>query len=173
MLTPFPVLLKSKIQKRKKVVLLGLFGLGLFITIIQIIRIQTVKKLANYLDSAPLILWSEVENNLGIIVANIPTLAPLVKYFNERSRGGGTGSNQRKPGSGYPSRGVGSRYAMQTWGTGRPRGLEELDSDAASMDGAAVSKGNSTEYILETSNGPADGGPAGITKKTEVTVTRD
>jgi hypothetical protein len=79
MLLPFPVLVKSRIQTRKKLILLGLFGLGLFITIIQIIRIQTVKQLANYVDSAPLILWSAVENNLGIIVANVPTLAPLVK----------------------------------------------------------------------------------------------
>jgi hypothetical protein len=67
MLLPFPVLLQSHIQKRKKFVLLGLLALGVFITIIQVIRIRTVKNLANYLDSASLILWSTVENNMGII----------------------------------------------------------------------------------------------------------
>lgn len=35
MLLPFPVLLKSHIQTRKKLILLGLFGLGIFITIIR------------------------------------------------------------------------------------------------------------------------------------------
>lgn len=67
MLLPFPVLLRSHVQKRKKFVLLGLLALGVFITIIQVIRIQTVKNLANYLDSASLIMWSTVENNMGII----------------------------------------------------------------------------------------------------------
>ncbi len=67
MLLPFPVLLRSHVQKRKKLALLGLLALGIFITIIQAIRIQTVKNLANYLDSASLIKWSAVENNLGII----------------------------------------------------------------------------------------------------------
>lgn len=70
MLLPFPVLLRSRIQKRKKLVLLGLLALGIFITIIQVIRIRTVKNLANYLDSASLIMWSAVENNMGIIGKN-------------------------------------------------------------------------------------------------------
>jgi hypothetical protein len=86
MLLPFPVLVKSHIQKRKKFALLGLLALGVFITIIQVIRIQTVKSLSNYLDSASLIMWSTVENNLGIIVASIPTLAPLFKYYAEKSQ---------------------------------------------------------------------------------------
>ncbi|KAK1782574.1 hypothetical protein QBC45DRAFT_429778 [Copromyces sp. CBS 386.78] len=165
MLLPFPVLLKSQIQARKKVVLLGMFGLGLFITVIQIIRIQTVKRLVNPIDSAPLILWSTVENNLGIIVTNVPTLAPLIKYFNERSRAGGTGSRTR--GTGYPNE-IGSRYALQTWRTGKSKGCEKLESmndmDGGSIEGHA-SKGanNSTEFILE----------GGITKKTEVVITRE
>lgn len=67
MILPFPVLVRSHIQKRKKFALLGLLALGTFITIIQVIRIQTVKSLSNYLDSARLVMWSTVENNLGII----------------------------------------------------------------------------------------------------------
>ncbi|KAK3988363.1 hypothetical protein QBC44DRAFT_104642 [Cladorrhinum sp. PSN332] len=162
MLTPFPVLLKSRIQTRKKLVLLGLFGLGLFITVIQIIRIQTVKQLANYLDSAPLILWSAVENNLGIIVANVPTLAPLVKYYNEKSQA----SNQR---SGYPNE-IGSRYANNTWKSNRtPKGMElgssHDDTEMGSFEGHIVKgEASSTENILE--------GP-GITKKVEVVITRN
>ncbi|KAK3351684.1 hypothetical protein B0H65DRAFT_420938 [Neurospora tetraspora] len=169
MLLPFPVLLKSQIQTRKKVVLLGMFGFGLFITVIQIIRIQTVKRLENPIDSAPLILWSTVENNLGIIVTNVPTLAPLIKYFNERSRSGGTSSRTR--GTGYPNE-IGSRYALQTWRTGKSKGREKLDS-MTDMDGGSVeggveghaSKGanNSTEFILDGC----------INKKTEVIISRE
>lgn len=62
-------------------VLLGLFALGLFITVIQIVRIQTIKQLEKgTVDSAKLIMWSMVENNLGIVVSCIPTFAPLVRW---------------------------------------------------------------------------------------------
>lgn len=93
MFLPFPVLLRSRIQKRKKVALLGLLGLGTFITVIQILRIQTVTSLTNYLDSSCLIMWSTVENNLGIIVASIPTLAPLFKYFVEKTQKSSSGNS--------------------------------------------------------------------------------
>lgn len=56
MLLPFPILLNSQIQNRKKAVLLGLFTLGIFITIIQMTRIQTVRRLISYTDSVPVIL---------------------------------------------------------------------------------------------------------------------
>ncbi|KAG9196427.1 hypothetical protein G6011_01548 [Alternaria panax] len=92
MFLPFPVL-KSHIQKRKKFALLGLLALGIFITVIQVLRIQTVRNLANYLDSGSLIMWSTVENNLGIIVASIPTLAPLFKYFVEKTQKSSNGNS--------------------------------------------------------------------------------
>ena len=81
MLMPFPILLSSQLQKRKKVSVLGLFSLGGFITVIQLIRIFTIKNLASFLGSWPIILWSMVESNLGIIVCCIPPLAPLFKTF--------------------------------------------------------------------------------------------
>ncbi|KAK3370114.1 hypothetical protein B0H63DRAFT_307777 [Podospora didyma] len=167
MLLPFPVLLQSKIQNRKKIFLLGLFGLGLFITVIQIIRIQTVKKLALYTDSALLILWSAVENNLGIIVTNVPPLAPLVEYFSEKTRTGSNGTSNRH--AGYPQEVGSSRHhAMHAWKSGRVNighqalGSTNDNTDVDSFEGHVVAKGGSTESILEP----------GITKKVEVTITR-
>ncbi|OTB16523.1 hypothetical protein K445DRAFT_311779 [Daldinia sp. EC12] len=86
MFLPFPLLIRTKIQTRKKVVLLGLFALGFFITAIQIIRIQYLKGLKNPLNSGPVILWSSVEANLGVIVACVPVLSPLFKKFHNNSR---------------------------------------------------------------------------------------
>jgi hypothetical protein len=91
MILPFPVLLKTQIPVKKKVILFGLFSLGTFITIIQIIRIQTTHSLANYLDSSSLIMWSMVENNLGIIIASIPPLSPLVRSWREKTTKGSSG----------------------------------------------------------------------------------
>jgi len=188
MLLPFPILIKSHIQNRKKAVLLALFGLGVFITVIQIIRIQTVKRLADPTDSAPLILWSAVENNLGIIVATIPTLAPLIKYFNERSRHGvSSNTGNKKSGyTGYNSRAdVGSRYAVQTWQSRKgvyPLESGNDDTETGSFEGGG-GKQSSKEFILgeitvqggPTATGmPNDGGvpqaEGVITRKTEVMV---
>lgn len=164
MVLPFPVLLGLKMQNRRKLVVLGLFGLGVFITIIQIIRIQTVKRLTVSTDSAPLIMWSAVESNLGIMVACVPCLSPLVKYFKERT----TNASRRKTGrTGYQ---IGSQYALQTWKTKMNanddiHGMEHgLGHAAAAQGGQGTSGTDSTEFILDT---------AGITRKTEVVITRE
>jgi len=141
------------------VVLLGLFALGIFITIIQMFRIQTIKSLANYLDSAKLIMWSTIENNLGIIVTCIPTLAPLMKYFSERTRRGTTGVI-----TGY---GRNSAHALNTWkdaGLGGGDDLQCLSSHAdREIDISGSKPAESQENILEG---------LGIVRKTEVTVVR-
>jgi hypothetical protein len=154
MLLPFPVLLRSHIQKRKKVALLGLLALGTFITIIQIIRIRTVKNLANYLDSASLIMWSTVENNLGITVASIPTLAPLFKYYAEKTHRGSTANSTSHPRSLYALKPrCGTREG--------PFPLRSGVHQATHVCGPSEGTG-SEEFILCDI--------ATITKKTEVTV---
>lgn len=64
--TPIPLLANSQLPNRKKIVLIGLFTLGFFITICQLVRIVTIKNLKNYIDSSMLIMWSMVELNLGV-----------------------------------------------------------------------------------------------------------
>ncbi|KAI1380768.1 hypothetical protein F4677DRAFT_404594 [Hypoxylon crocopeplum] len=86
MFLPFPPLIKTKIPTKKKVTLLGLFALGFFVTVIQIIRIQYLKGLTTAQpNSALLLLWSIVEVHLGIVVACIPVLSPLVKHYQMKS----------------------------------------------------------------------------------------
>ena len=157
MLTPFPMLLKSRLPSKKKIVLLGIFSLGTFITVIQIIRILTIKSLANYIDSSQLIMWSMVENNLGIIVACLPPLAPLVRSFRDKS------SNASRA----PLSDGRTGYKLRNMTAGKS-GLVELGrgNDGSSHDDCRniVYSGDadhsSEEYILE----------GGIQKTTEVTV---
>ncbi|KAK1623646.1 integral membrane protein [Colletotrichum phormii] len=150
MLLPFPVILKSQIQKRKKIVLLALFILGIFVTIIQAIRIQTIKNLVNYLDSAKSIQWSVVETCIGIIISCVPTLAPMVKYFAERSRNAGSTTGGCCGGASRPKS---SKYALQTWGT-RRSGMQPLGTGTNDdRDGSLTTKPeDSTENILDPSS---------------------
>lgn len=162
------MLLKLQLPKRKKIVLLAIFSLGIFITIIQIIRILTIKSLANYLDSSLLIMWSMVENNLGIIAACIPTLAPLVKAFRDKS------SNRSRTGGDGPPR-AGSSYALQSIGGSKGmRGFVGIGSGSESVmgrskRGSQIIRSGDMESSSEELNSPMQ---SRIHKKTEVVVSR-
>ena len=92
---PLPVLVKLQLAKRKKVVhsdssstscsgltmvlqyvLVGVFALGFFITVIQVVRMNYVKNLKTWTDSYDIILWSNIELNLGVCRALIYPLGP-------------------------------------------------------------------------------------------------
>ncbi|TKW50863.1 hypothetical protein CTA1_2754 [Colletotrichum tanaceti] len=171
MFLPFPVILRSQIQNRKKAVLLTLFVLGAFVTVIQAIRIQTIQNLVNYLDSAKSIQWSVIETCIGIIIACVPPLAPMVRYFADRSRnrssggGGGGGGGGRSRGSAPPTNS--SRYVLQTWGT-RRSGMQPLGTGVdreASVEGSSLQTTkaeDSTENILESSGAAKAAAGSGV-----------
>ncbi|KAF4245624.1 hypothetical protein CNMCM6805_003568 [Aspergillus fumigatiaffinis] len=74
---PLPVLITLRLQRRQKAALVAVFALGFFVTIIQIIRIFTIKDLKTYTDSQPIVLWSVIEISLGVIISCIPSYGPL------------------------------------------------------------------------------------------------
>jgi hypothetical protein len=167
MLTPFPMLIKTQIPKRKKLILLGIFSLGTFITIIQIIRILTIKSLANYKDSADLIMWSTVENNLGIIVASMPPLARLFRSLREKSSS--KTASDRGRGPSFPLRsgaGYSGAKGMMSLGSGHHHESE--------VKGGKRDKIKNHHFgDLESSSEELAGlGPDGIYKTTQFVVTR-
>ncbi|TFB07666.1 hypothetical protein CCMA1212_000243 [Trichoderma ghanense] len=171
LILPFPVLLKLQMKTRRKVALLCLFALGLFVTIVQIIRIQTIRNLANYLDSASAIKWSIVETAVGIVIACVPTLAPLIAYFSDRTRnnsgGGGRGDASSggigKSGGGNSSRlggGAGEGpYALQLkpWRAAKS-GMRPLGSSGVDEENDGE---KSTENILRRPAASASEGSVG------------
>ncbi|KAF2724762.1 hypothetical protein K431DRAFT_217188 [Polychaeton citri CBS 116435] len=94
---PFPILRRLQLSLRKKIIITILFALGFFVTVIQIIRIQTIAALINYTDSERLILWSIVEINLGVFIACVPAFAPLVKVARRKLMAQSSQSNGREP----------------------------------------------------------------------------
>lgn len=80
-----------------------MFALGLFITVIQIFRIQTIKNLVNYVNSATLILWCTVEINCAIMLTCAPMLRPLVRRLRGKLSES-MGSNTATSGMQYPLR---------------------------------------------------------------------
>ncbi|KAK1139767.1 hypothetical protein N8T08_011163, partial [Aspergillus melleus] len=62
---PLPVLWQLRLRLRQRIALVAIYALGFFITVIQIIRIFTIKALETYTDSEPIVMWSSVEISLG------------------------------------------------------------------------------------------------------------
>ncbi|KAJ5633369.1 hypothetical protein N7490_009708 [Penicillium lividum] len=76
---PLPVLWRLQLRTKQKLLLICLFALGFFVTVIQVIRIFTIKALKTYTDSKSIVIWSCVEVSLGVVVSCIPTYGPLFK----------------------------------------------------------------------------------------------
>lgn len=154
------MLLKSCIPSKKKLVLLGIFSLGTFITVIQVIRILTIKSLTNYIDSSQLIMWSMVENNLGIIVTCIPPLSPLVRSFRERSSNASRARDQGRA-SGYNLQSSkASKNGLVELGGESNGSLESPNVFGSTVVGGGKTANSSEEFILDSS----------IRKTTHVTV---
>jgi fucose permease len=93
---PIPVLTGMRLPQRQKVILVFTFSLGIFVTIIDVVRIYYLQKAASdqmtayerlgtpvdfAYNAATAFLWSAVEVNVGIICACIPTMKPLIKLI--------------------------------------------------------------------------------------------
>ena len=76
---PLPVLGNLQLRRKQKIALMGVFALGFFVTIIQIIRIFTVKNLKTYTDSRPIVIWSVIEISLGVRPLTLLTLC--IPYY--------------------------------------------------------------------------------------------
>lgn len=93
---PLPVLTSMRLPQRQKNILIFTFGLGIFATIVDIVRIYYLQQasaastsfrrshveLENasdfYWNASLALMWSAVEVNVGMICACIPTLKPLI-----------------------------------------------------------------------------------------------
>ncbi|KAI1468065.1 MFS general substrate transporter [Daldinia caldariorum] len=96
---PLPVLTSMRLPRRQKIILIFTFALGIFVTIVDVVRIyyleQAITQVSATVSSNPeatfgdssqfawnasfSLMWSAVEVNVGIICACIPTLKPLVR----------------------------------------------------------------------------------------------
>ncbi|KAI1116324.1 major facilitator superfamily domain-containing protein [Nemania sp. NC0429] len=95
---PLPVLTSMRLPQRQKVILVMTFALGIFVTVVDVVRIYYLQTAINDASSKSssdpnaafggspqfawnaslALLWSAVEVNVGITCACIPTLKPLI-----------------------------------------------------------------------------------------------
>ncbi|KAK4657104.1 hypothetical protein QC762_209980 [Podospora pseudocomata] len=95
---PIPVLTSMRLPPRQKIILILTFSLGIFVTIVDVVRIYYLQKAIDITSMNPSsnrealygqspsfswnaslsLMWSAVEVNVGITCACIPTLKPLI-----------------------------------------------------------------------------------------------
>lgn len=121
---PLPVIWGLKVNLRRKVGIVCIFLLGVFVCVASIIRIIELTK---FVVTDPTYTqvhastWTTLEQGVAVISGNLPLLAPLFeRYFRQRGYGSGSGS-----GSGYASGyGKGSKGVKLESGS---RGGSQLD----------------------------------------------
>ena len=95
---PIPVLTSMRLPPRQKTILVITFALGVFVTVVDVVRIYYLQQAISYVPTTPSsdenaiyggspefswnaslsFMWSAVEVNVGIACACIPTLKPLI-----------------------------------------------------------------------------------------------
>lgn len=95
---PIPVLTSMRLPTRQKTILVITFAMGIFVTIVDVIRIFYLQKAISEVptgsttnpnsrfggeenfawNAALALMWSAVEVNVGITIACVPTLKPLI-----------------------------------------------------------------------------------------------
>ncbi|KAJ5836416.1 hypothetical protein N7447_002442 [Penicillium robsamsonii] len=82
LIIPIPALMAVDLPRRQKIALMIMFGLGGFVCITSIVRLISLKKIADSsdptFDNVGAASWSAIECNTGIICACLPTLKPLL-----------------------------------------------------------------------------------------------
>ncbi|CAI4219643.1 unnamed protein product [Parascedosporium putredinis] len=81
--TPMPAVRKLRLKRKKKLMVLSIFGLGFFTCVISIVRLFTLRSAINTQDptwdNVPTSYLTVVELNCGILCACLPTLRPLIR----------------------------------------------------------------------------------------------
>ncbi|AEO63554.1 uncharacterized protein THITE_2074633 [Thermothielavioides terrestris NRRL 8126] len=96
---PIPVLTGVRLPQRQKTILVATFALGIFVAVVDVVRIFYLQRAIQHVPTSPpsdpsaqydqvadfswnaslALMWSTVEVNVGIVCACVPTLKPLVK----------------------------------------------------------------------------------------------
>ncbi|KAF1972844.1 hypothetical protein BU23DRAFT_641757 [Bimuria novae-zelandiae CBS 107.79] len=94
---PVPMLWKVQMKRRKKCLILGILGLGLFATAAAIVKFTYypyLGKTGDWLwDISHLLIWAIVESRTGIIAGNLSCLRPLFRSVLDWTYGRGSRNN--------------------------------------------------------------------------------
>ncbi|TGO47264.1 hypothetical protein BCON_0286g00070 [Botryotinia convoluta] len=82
---PIPFLYGLRMDRSKKFGIIGVFALGILTTVCSVMRMTEIPVVATGSgNSTMLVVWGNIELNVGIILTSMPVLAPLFKVFGKK-----------------------------------------------------------------------------------------
>ncbi|KAI9647782.1 hypothetical protein NHQ30_004170 [Ciborinia camelliae] len=144
---PIPFVYRLQMDKQKKYGIIATFALGIFTTVCSVMRSEQIPVVAfGSGNSTMLVLWGNVELNIGIILTCLPVVAPLFKVFSRKL----TSSGNRSGSNAYPHNGS---HNMQVFTNNQSHHRATISNSnargaRASMYPEDVSDSDSQETIL-------------------------
>ncbi|KAM3075385.1 hypothetical protein ACMFMG_007176 [Clarireedia jacksonii] len=173
---PIPFLYSLNMNNRKKFGIIGVFALGLFTTVCSIMRMTQIPVIATGSgNSTMLVLWGNIEMNVGIILTCLPILAPIFKVFGKKFSSYGNGSSGPQSHNMQVFTKSGTHGNTNNAGTKIPRYPETI-SDNESQETILNSDKNrdkDTEQDAHTSIESLDSKNTGILRTVQVNVERE
>ncbi|KAK8084247.1 hypothetical protein PG997_005518 [Apiospora hydei] len=137
---PLPVIKSLQLPTKQKMLLVVVFGLGLFTCVISCLRIRTLKmasltKDPNW-DNTDAALWSFIELCIGMLTSSLPTLRPLIaaalpRQFGSSGRRGYQDYSGGEYGASSKSRSLAFSSSARKSGVGGGKGTLPLKSAAS------------------------------------------
>ncbi|KAI0998903.1 hypothetical protein K3495_g9293 [Podosphaera aphanis] len=85
---PIPLVLQLKISTRKKIGVIIMFSLGIFVTITSAIRTKAIKYLGASgdpsWDNIDITIWTSMEISVGLICCNMPAIASIITHIRRK-----------------------------------------------------------------------------------------
>ncbi|KAI5864004.1 hypothetical protein GGS23DRAFT_478008 [Durotheca rogersii] len=172
---PFYIFLGLQINKNRKIALIGVFMLGIIVTVVSVVRLYFLAQ--NFHDTSPDknfslgFCVSSIECNLAILTASAPALWPLIRRWMPHLKSSGNGSyyaQHKYSGASHAQQqgyirttdGPESNIALKEMGSRRVRTeiRSAQDSDEEILTGTGIMR--TTQFVVSTEDDYARGGTA-------------
>ncbi|KAJ1331186.1 CFEM domain-containing protein [Microdochium nivale] len=146
---PLPKLWALNMSWRKKIQVLSMFGVGFFVTLVAVLRLQSLltfslKSSNATMDFVDISIWSTVETSVGIICACMPALRSLLSLVMPKVFGTTT---QRQSASPAGESGKSGKSGPKRSGSG---GLSSVLSTKSSGGGVGIGIRVKSEFTVRT-----------------------
>lgn len=161
-LTPFFIIKKLNMNRRKKISVICILGLGVFASFAALMRMTVYPETDEryhphdvLVKEARVVIWSHLEGSFGIIACNLPPLRKLFKDFYGSSRGrsgGGSRGAAAVLSIGTPLSNL-NHISETTSGSRRWSKIKDSDDEAALSKGTGIVR--KTDIKVETASAHA------------------
>ncbi|KAH8689164.1 putative plasma membrane protein Pth11-like protein [Talaromyces proteolyticus] len=160
---PIPVIVKLQLPTQQKILLCGIFAVGIFVCITSILRLSSLNIATSHHDitwnSISSSIWTIIESNLGIICACLPALQPIISgifpcirmaTYNRSYRSYNYGTNRYNSRQGYNLHG--SRIENDRWNELQEpeRPTSQIMSSCRLVDDDVVAEGHNNNIVKTT-----------------------